>query len=93
MLLPSHLIDRFERLDRTRHGSRLDDADEGTSEALTGFEEGRVGRDLASSFRCSDGVPWIEVVDEERLHGLVYSHKSGQSECTEDGRGTHLRGR
>jgi hypothetical protein len=76
-LLPPNLVDRLQRFDGTRDVSRLDDADEGPSEALSGLEKCRGGGNLASSFGGTDGVSWVEVVDEEGLDGFVCVKRRG----------------
>lgn len=73
LLLVAVVHDRLERLNRARDGARLDDADERAVEALARLEEGRVRRDLARALGRADGVARIEVVDEEGLHGFVWS--------------------
>lgn len=71
LLLPARLVDGLERLDRTRHVARLDDAHERPPEALTRLEKGRVRRDLARPLRGTDRVARVEVVDEKGLDRLI----------------------
>lgn len=96
LLLAAHLVDRLERLDGTRDGSRLHDADERPAETLARFEEGGVRGDLASALGGAEGVSWVEVVNEEGLHGLVCGGQRarGQRKSSENVKGaTNRQGR
>lgn len=73
LFLPPDRINRFQSFDRTGNRTRLDDTDEGSAEALPSLEEGGVRRDFAGSFGGSDGISWIEIVNEEGLNGFIWS--------------------